>query len=65
MDSKTADEARTNWADLIGAARYKGEATEITWRGKPCAAVVPIDWFKRAVELLGEPGTELPQPAAE
>lgn len=39
----TANEARRNWAALIGAAEYRGESTVITRYSRPVAVVGPID----------------------
>ena len=48
---KGAEEARNQLPDLLDAAE-QGKSTIITRRGKPIAAIVPIDAFKPARQQL-------------
>lgn len=39
--------ARSNLSEIINCAVYKGSVTVLTRRGKPVAAVVPLDALKK------------------
>jgi len=52
------DEARTQFSRRLDAAIETGEQTVVTRHGKPVAAIVSMEWLRRAAEALGEP-TEL------
>lgn len=47
-------EARNVLGEVISRARYAGETTVLMNRGKEAAVLVPYDWYKRALEALGE-----------
>lgn len=38
----------------VQAVADSGEPLPLTRYGKPCAAIVPHDWFERAAEALAE-----------
>lgn len=46
-------EVRNSFADAIGRARYSGEPTVLTSRSKRVAAIVPLDFYERALAALG------------
>lgn len=52
-ESRIAD-VRNSFADAVGRARYSGEVTVLTSRGKRAAAIVPMDFYERALAALGE-----------
>jgi prevent-host-death family protein len=63
----TVSEARQDLADLVNRAAYRGERVRVTRRGKPIAAIVPmedVDFLERyedamdlklAMEALADP----------
>lgn len=62
-------EFRLNLRPRVLAGRDHAEHTLITSRGKPVGVYVPIDWYQRASEGMGEPlgktidaHIELPKP---
>jgi len=59
---KIAD-ARNVLGEVIARARFAGETTVLVNRGKEAAVIVPFDFYKRALEALGE--TAVPAPAAD
>lgn len=50
---KIAD-ARNALGEVIARARFAGETTVLLNRGKPAAAIVPFDFYERALAALGE-----------
>ena len=48
------EEARKDLGGIIDRARFKGEATMITRKGKPAAVVVPVDWYEQAQAIPGD-----------
>jgi prevent-host-death family protein len=52
-EERIAD-VRNSFAEAVGRARYSGEVTVLTSRGKRAAAIVPLDFYERALEALGE-----------
>ncbi|MFD7956995.1 type II toxin-antitoxin system prevent-host-death family antitoxin [Streptomyces ardesiacus] len=59
MDARTTEheasiaKVRNSFADAIGHARYSSEPTVLTSRGKRVAAIVPMEFYERALEALG------------
>lgn len=58
-DTRTEHEARiadvrNSFANAVGRARYSGEVTVLTSHGKRAAAIVPMDFYERALAALGE-----------
>lgn len=49
------DEVRQNFRRHIEAASKRGEITIITRHGRPVGGMVPVEWYRRAREALGEP----------
>lgn len=45
---------RNSFAKAIGRARYSGAVTVLTSRNKRAAAIVPMDFYERALVALGE-----------
>ena len=43
MEIRSTTQARDEFADLVNAVIYRGERVMLTRRGKPIAAIVPID----------------------
>ncbi|WP_329368869.1 type II toxin-antitoxin system prevent-host-death family antitoxin [Streptomyces sp. NBC_00669] len=67
MTNRTEHEARiadvrNSFADAVGRARYSGEVTVLTSRGKRAAAIVPMDFYERALAALGETAVPAPGP---
>ncbi len=62
-EERIAD-VRNSFADAVGRARYSGEVTVLTSRGKRAAAIVPMDFYERALEALGERAVPVEKPAA-
>lgn len=62
-EERIAD-VRNSFAEAIGRARYSGEVTVLTSRGKRAAAIVPMDFYERALEALGETAALVPKPGA-
>lgn len=48
-------EFRLNLRARVLAGRDLGEHTLVTSRGKPVGVYVPIDWYRRATDGMGEP----------
>lgn len=48
---ETRDRLRTR----VDAVLEEGTHTVVTRHGKPVAVLVPMDWYRRAAEALGEP----------
>lgn len=51
MTKMTAVQARDHFSDLVSRAVYQKQETVITRRGKPVAAVVPIEMLALLEEL--------------
>jgi antitoxin (DNA-binding transcriptional repressor) of toxin-antitoxin stability system len=51
---KRIADVRNSFAEAVGLARYSGEVTVLTSRGKRAAAIVPMDFYERALAALGE-----------
>lgn len=49
------DKTRKSFAERINAAEQNNEHTIVVRYGKPVAALVSIDWLRKAAEALGEP----------
>lgn len=49
------DKTRKLFAERINAAEQNNEHTIVVRYGKPVAALVSIDWLRKAAEALGEP----------
>lgn len=49
------NDARKFFAQRIKLAEETGEQTVVTRHGDPVAAIVPMDWLRRAADALGEP----------
>lgn len=62
-EERIAD-VRNSFADAIGRARYSGEVTVLTSRGKRAAAIVPMEFYERAVAALGETVVRVEKPSA-
>ncbi|GGZ23805.1 hypothetical protein GCM10010387_16300 [Streptomyces inusitatus] len=45
---------RNSFADAVGRARYNGAITVLTSRSKRAAAIVPMEFYERALVALGE-----------
>ncbi|WP_434593444.1 type II toxin-antitoxin system prevent-host-death family antitoxin [Streptomyces sp. A5-4] len=52
-EERIAD-VRNSFAEAVGRARYSGEVTVLTSRGKRAAAIVPMEFYERALAALGE-----------
>jgi prevent-host-death family protein len=48
MDEMGIEQARNQLGEIVDRARFTGEATLLTRKGKPAAVVVPVDWYERA-----------------
>jgi prevent-host-death family protein len=69
MTNRTEHEARiadvrNSFADAVGRARYSGEVTVLTSRGKRAAAIVPMDFYERALTALGETAVRASTPTS-
>lgn len=63
---RTAQQARENWADLLGTVTYTGQPATITRHGKPIAQVTPIgDPWVITVERLNDNSEWVPVQAPE
>lgn len=51
---KSIAEVRNSFAESVGRARYSGAVTVLTSRSKRAAAIVPMDFYERALAALGE-----------
>ena len=47
-------QARNELTAILTRAREHGEATIVTHYNRPCAIVVPIDWYEAAQAALTE-----------
>lgn len=52
-----SQEARTGLRRLLTKVEH-GEAVEISRWQDPVAVMVPPDWYRRAAEAVGEPGSD-------
>ncbi|MDX2919679.1 type II toxin-antitoxin system prevent-host-death family antitoxin [Streptomyces sp. NE06-03C] len=52
--SQSIAQVRNSFADAVGRARYSGDITVLTSRNKRAAAIVPMDFYERALVALGE-----------
>lgn len=51
-----SEEVRTGWKEHLDAALTADPPhTFVTRRGKPVLVMVPVDWYRRAAEALGDP----------
>jgi prevent-host-death family protein len=48
------EEARKKLGDLLNAAQFAGQHTEITRHGKPAGLLVPADWYETATAAIAE-----------
>lgn len=48
-------EARDKFRECVDLAERDSVQTVVARRGKAVVAVVPMEWFRRASELMGEP----------
>ncbi|WNI20332.1 type II toxin-antitoxin system prevent-host-death family antitoxin [Actinacidiphila sp. ITFR-21] len=53
-------DVRNSFADAVGRARYSGEVTVLTSRGKRAAAIVPMEFYESALTALGETAVAAP-----
>jgi prevent-host-death family protein len=51
MPTVSTSEARKDFADLLNRAAYAHERTEITRKGKPVAAIVPLEDLEAMIAL--------------
>ncbi|MFD5788648.1 type II toxin-antitoxin system prevent-host-death family antitoxin [Streptomyces sp. NPDC127037] len=51
---KSIAEVRNSFAESVGRARYSGAVTVLTSRNKRAAAIVPMEFYERALKALGE-----------
>jgi prevent-host-death family protein len=54
MDTVSIEQARRALGEIVDRARLAGEPTLITRQGKAAAVVVPVGWYERARQALGE-----------
>ncbi|MGW1989660.1 hypothetical protein [Embleya sp. NPDC001921] len=47
-------EVRNSFAESVGRARYAGATTVLISRREEAAVIVPVDFYRRALEALGE-----------
>jgi prevent-host-death family protein len=66
MDEKPIAEARANLSELIATVRLLRQGVHLTRRGKPQAAIVPVE-LADAAEVVGgmDTATEILRKAAE
>ncbi|MGA5496683.1 type II toxin-antitoxin system prevent-host-death family antitoxin [Streptomyces cinereoruber] len=50
----TIAEARNVFGEVVGRSRYGGDVTLLLNRTVEAAVVVPVDFYRRALEALGE-----------
>ncbi|MFD8687361.1 type II toxin-antitoxin system prevent-host-death family antitoxin [Streptomyces sp. NPDC059651] len=62
-EARIAD-VRNSFAEAIGRARYSGEVTVLTSRGKRAAAIVPMEFYERALQALGETAVLVEKPTS-
>jgi prevent-host-death family protein len=66
MDNKPIAEARANLSDLIASVRLLRQGVHLTRRGKPQAALVPVELADAAEEAGGmDAATEILRGAAK
>jgi prevent-host-death family protein len=53
MDELGIELARNQLGEIVDRARFTGEATLLTRKGKPAAVVVNADWYSAAMERMG------------
>ncbi|MFF2191724.1 hypothetical protein [Streptomyces sp. NPDC058157] len=64
MDEEmTVEAARKGWGELIESMKWRPRGVRIRKYKTPVAAMVPIDWYERAVAAIGKPGDEPPATA--
>jgi len=50
----TLEEARPQLGEIVDRARFTGEATLLTRKGKPAGVIVNADWYEAALSFIGE-----------
>ncbi|MFD3978349.1 type II toxin-antitoxin system prevent-host-death family antitoxin [Streptomyces griseus] len=57
----TVAEARNVFGEVLARSRYGGDVTVVMNRSAEAAVVVPVDFYRRALEALGETAVAAPQ----
>ena len=54
MDEIGIEQARNQLGEIIDRARFTGQPTLLTRKGKPGGVVVNADWYESAISFIGE-----------
>ena len=54
MEELGIEEARRKLGDIVSRARIAGERTVITRNGTPAVVVVPVEWYLKVKQELGD-----------
>ena len=54
MEELGIEEARRKLGDIINRARIAGERTVITRNGTPAVVVVPVEWYLKVRQAMGD-----------
>ncbi len=52
MDEIGIELARNQLGEIVDRARFTGEATLLTRKGKPAAVVISVEWYEQAKALI-------------
>lgn len=58
----TVAEVRNVFGEVLGRSRFGGDTTVVMNRSVEAAVVVPVDFYRRALEALGETAVPVEQP---
>lgn len=57
MKDTRSDEVRQNWRDVLNDVEHQGEHVTVLRYTTPAAVIVPVDWYRKASDLMSQGDT--------